>query len=65
MSYVGRMSAPVTAGCTLCAQGNLLSQAALTVDDATGTVFLISHGDPALIWEFDMLPELLTAARRR
>jgi hypothetical protein len=65
MTYVGRMSAPVTAGCTLCGRGNLLSQAALTVDDATGTVFLISHGDPALIWEFDMLPEALTATRRR
>jgi hypothetical protein len=65
MNYVGRMSAPVTAGCTACGQGNLLFQAALTVDDATGTVFLISHGDPALIWEFDMLPEALTATRRR
>lgn len=65
MTYVGRMSAPLTSGCTLCGQGNLLFQAALAVDDATQTVFLISHGDPAQIWEFDVLPEALTTARRR
>ena len=55
LNYLGRMSAPVNRACSSCGP-NLLFQAGLAVDDATGTVFLVSQGEPALIWEFDLLP---------
>ena len=55
LNQIGHLAATTATACSSCG-ANLLFQAALAVDDATGTVFLVSQGEPALIWEFDALP---------
>lgn len=55
LNLVGHLAATPGTACSSCGS-NLLFQAALAMDEATGTLFVVSQGEPALIWEFDLLP---------
>jgi outer membrane protein assembly factor BamB len=64
LSFQGIMGAPASSACSSCGS-NLLFQAAILADNVTPTLFLVSQGEPALIWEFDLLPVLTVPASRR
>jgi hypothetical protein len=54
LQLVGRLRARESDSCP--SNCNALVDALVTVDDQTGTIFFLSHGEPSLLWEFDLLP---------
>ncbi len=59
LAQVGMLGATDATACSSCGS-NMLYQALLVLDEATGTIFLASQGEPALIWAFDILPAIYT-----
>jgi hypothetical protein len=55
LDFLGRMAASSSTACVSCLL-MLPDGGILTVDDSTGTIFLVVQGEPALIWQFDLLP---------
>ncbi len=55
LNLVGHLAATPATACSSCG-ANHLFQAGLALDEVTGTLFVVSQGEPAPIWEFDLLP---------
>ena len=57
LQMIGRLTAPLGALCPFqpACFARVPSGSALAVDGQGGTVFLIVHGEPAAIWEFDLM----------